>query len=269
MNQIATPFLAAVSALSSMTQRMAKRTTGLGKIKTSDVVPHHVALVVGTLKYTEATRLTAQECFTRELNTLHEVTHAALKQGIRCLSIVLSDFWNTDSSKPLLKFLTTESISLLQSQSGIRLTVQMSPCEGTSAVQEALLKLKTHQPPMGTEKLRLHLILNRDGANELVRATQQLARKVQTGTLSPMMLTQASFEHALRDTTDSDVLDLPEVDLLLHTADRTYLSRTLLWKAAYAELFFSTGHWFEFTQHHLAEALSDYAGRRRTFGGLK
>jgi undecaprenyl diphosphate synthase len=62
--------------------------------------------------------------------------------------------------------------------------------------------------------------------------------------------------------------DAPDVDLLIRTSGEMRLSNFLLWQSAYAELYFTETLWPDFDRHSLFEALRDYAGRKRRFGGL-
>ena len=59
---------------------------------------------------------------------------------------------------------------------------------------------------------------------------------------------------------------LNEVDLMIRTGGEKRLSDFLLWEAAYAELWFTERMWPEFGAEDLRAALSEFAGRNRTFG---
>jgi undecaprenyl diphosphate synthase len=61
--------------------------------------------------------------------------------------------------------------------------------------------------------------------------------------------------------------DLPDPDLLIRTSGELRLSNFLLWQLAYAELVFVETLWPDFGAEDLSNALADYAGRRRRFGG--
>jgi undecaprenyl diphosphate synthase len=62
---------------------------------------------------------------------------------------------------------------------------------------------------------------------------------------------------------------LADVDLVIRTGGEQRLSDFLLWECAYAELFFTSCCWPDFDAAALREALEDYAGRERRFGGLE
>ncbi|HEU4649913.1 MAG TPA: polyprenyl diphosphate synthase [Croceibacterium sp.] len=61
--------------------------------------------------------------------------------------------------------------------------------------------------------------------------------------------------------------DLPPLDLLIRTSGEIRLSNFLLWQAAYAEMVFTDVLWPDFTPAHLEDALANFAGRERRFGG--
>ena len=60
---------------------------------------------------------------------------------------------------------------------------------------------------------------------------------------------------------------LPPLDLLVRTSGEVRLSNFLLWQAAYAEMIFTEVLWPDFTPAHLQDALDQFAGRERRFGG--
>ncbi len=75
------------------------------------------------------------------------------------------------------------------------------------------------------------------------------------------------FERLLHEVDHSSQAAGP-VDLLIRTGNERRLSDFLLWECAYAELYFSDCLWPEFDERQFHQALEDYAGRQRRFGGL-
>jgi undecaprenyl diphosphate synthase len=57
-------------------------------------------------------------------------------------------------------------------------------------------------------------------------------------------------------------------DLIVRTAGEMRISNFLLWQISYAELWVTQTFWPDFRQEHLFNALRDFAGRERRFGGL-
>ena len=61
---------------------------------------------------------------------------------------------------------------------------------------------------------------------------------------------------------------MPDPDLLIRTAGEMRVSNFLLWQISYAELWVTARCWPDFDRATLHQALRDYAGRERRFGGL-
>ncbi|MBR2520335.1 MAG: di-trans,poly-cis-decaprenylcistransferase [Selenomonadaceae bacterium] len=100
------------------------------------------------------------------------------------------------------------------------------------------------------------------GQDEIVRAAQQISRRVQTGELSPEKISVQIFEDTL------DTFGQPPVDLLIRTGGELRLSNFLLWQTAYAEFWFTETPWPEFTPEEFVDALIDFGKRSRRFGAL-
>ena len=60
----------------------------------------------------------------------------------------------------------------------------------------------------------------------------------------------------------------PDPDLLVRTSGEMRVSNFLLWQIAYAELWVTGTLWPDFRKKHLLEALVDYQGRERRYGGV-
>ena len=59
-----------------------------------------------------------------------------------------------------------------------------------------------------------------------------------------------------------------DVDLLIRTGGEQRVSDFLLWESAYAELYFTSRMWPEFSAADLKHAVREFYGRDRRFGGL-
>jgi undecaprenyl diphosphate synthase len=109
----------------------------------------------------------------------------------------------------------------------------------------------------------LCLAINYGGRTELVDAVRSLAEKAGEGTLDPDTIDEDTISDALY------TAGMPDPDLLIRTAGEMRVSNFLLWQISYAELWVTEKCWPEFDTATLHEALHDYAGRERRFGGLK
>jgi undecaprenyl diphosphate synthase len=106
------------------------------------------------------------------------------------------------------------------------------------------------------------IALNYGAQDEMVRATQHLARRVAAGEIAAEDIGVEAISAAL------DTADLPPLDLLIRTSGEQRLSNFMLWQAAYAELYFTDMLWPDFDADALARALDAFRLRDRRFGGL-
>jgi undecaprenyl diphosphate synthase len=60
----------------------------------------------------------------------------------------------------------------------------------------------------------------------------------------------------------------PDPDLLIRTSGEMRISNFLLWQVAYAEIWVTPTLWPDFRRRDLYQAIIDFQGRNRRFGGL-
>jgi undecaprenyl diphosphate synthase len=109
----------------------------------------------------------------------------------------------------------------------------------------------------------LCLAINYGGRTELVDAVRALARQAKDGLIDPNTIDEAAIANALYTS------GMPDPDLLIRTAGEMRVSNFLLWQISYAELWVTDRCWPDFDRETLHQALRDFAGRERRFGGLK
>jgi undecaprenyl diphosphate synthase len=109
----------------------------------------------------------------------------------------------------------------------------------------------------GKDRLQLWIAFDYGGRAEIVEATRRL---VEEGRDPRDIDENAIGSHLYAP-------DMPEPDLLIRTSGELRVSNFLLWQLAYTELVFVDTLWPDFGERHLRQALAEYAGRRRRFGG--
>ena len=115
----------------------------------------------------------------------------------------------------------------------------------------------------GNTGMTLCLAINYGGRTEIVDAVRSIAERVQRGELRPDDIDEAVFSNSLY------TAGMPDPDLLIRTAGEIRVSNYLLWQISYAELWVTPKCWPDFDVPLFHQALRDYAGRERRFGGLK
>jgi len=114
----------------------------------------------------------------------------------------------------------------------------------------------------GNDVLDLVIALNYGGRAELADAARSIAVEVAAGTLEPGDVDEAAVAGRLY------TAGLPDPDLLIRTSGEMRVSNFLLWQIAYSEIAVTDTLWPDFGRDDLLEAVVDYQGRERRFGGL-
>jgi undecaprenyl diphosphate synthase len=95
-----------------------------------------------------------------------------------------------------------------------------------------------------------------------VRASRALAREVADGQRDVASIDAEALAGHL------DTVDIPDPDLIIRTSGEQRLSNFLMWQAAYSELVFVPVLWPDFDKTALIQAVQEFHGRERRFGGL-
>ncbi|MBT8102193.1 MAG: di-trans,poly-cis-decaprenylcistransferase [Gammaproteobacteria bacterium] len=108
--------------------------------------------------------------------------------------------------------------------------------------------------------LLLNVAVAYGGRWDIVTATKRLAVKVASGEIAVDDIDEAGLSSELQ------LGDCPEPDLLIRTGGEQRISNFLLWNLAYAELWFTDTLWPEFDKQQFEIALHTFAQKQRRFG---
>ncbi|MBN2296340.1 MAG: di-trans,poly-cis-decaprenylcistransferase, partial [Pirellulales bacterium] len=121
---------------------------------------------------------------------------------------------------------------------------------------------KTIEMSRNNTGLRICLAINYGARGELLDAVRAIAEEVRSGKLDPESLDEDTVADHLY------TAGMPDPDLLIRTAGEMRLSNFLLWQISYAEVWVTERTWPEFDESLLRQAIADFAGRNRKYGGL-
>ena len=128
------------------------------------------------------------------------------------------------------------------------------------AVQPVHYPREKHSDTAQNSGMVLCLAISYGSRLEIVQAAKKIAALVKKGDMSESDVDIKLF---------SDMLytqDMPDPDLLIRTSGEQRISNFLLWQAAYAELFFSSTLWPDFTAQELDEIIENFGSRERRYG---
>lgn len=121
---------------------------------------------------------------------------------------------------------------------------------------------KAERDTAANDKFHLQIAFNYGGRDEIVRTVKVIAQMALDGKLKPDMVDEELINQML------DTQHIPDPDLVIRTSGEKRVSNFLVWQAAYAEYVFLNEHWPDFDKALFAQALSEFAGRNRRFGGV-
>lgn len=102
----------------------------------------------------------------------------------------------------------------------------------------------------------LALCFNYGGQDEMVDAVKQMVKdKVKADDID-LNTIQEQLYHP----------EVPDIDLIIRTSGEYRTSGFMMWRAAYAELYFTDKYWPDFKMSDFDDALDSYASRQRRFG---
>ncbi len=116
---------------------------------------------------------------------------------------------------------------------------------------------QVEQATASMRRLHLRVALDYSSRDAILQAVARLSTEDRPS--------RESFGRLISQATADDAL---EVDLLVRTGGEKRLSDFLLWESAYAELWFTDKMWPDFGPADLQEAIAEFRGRDRRFGGL-
>ena len=231
----------------------------------SEILPKHIAIIMdGNGRWAKKRGKKRIYGHHEGVKTVREIVENSVELKIKYLSLYTfsTENWNrpkeeVDALMDLLVQTLNEQIADLMKQN-IRLNaigdLNRLPAHTYQTLQDVL------QKTAGNSGMTLSIALNYGGRDEIVQMTKELAKKVKNNIILPENIDENKINLHLYSH------NLPDVDFMIRTGGEKRISNFLLWKIAYAELYFTDVLWPDFNKQHYYEALADYQKRERRFG---
>jgi len=229
-------------------------------------VPRHIAIIMdGNGRWATARGLPRIAGHRRGAEAARRAVIAAAELGVPYLTLFgfSSENWKRPSSEiqdlmGLLRHYLRGEIDELH-RNGVHLKV----VGDLGRLDPDILSLIEHAEAMTRDNLRiiLTIALSYGGRAEIVSAVRAIALQVMSGGLAPEAIDEDCFARYLF------TADLPDPDLLIRTSGEQRISNFLLWQSAYSELVFSKTLWPDFAKTDLQQAIDEFRGRERRYGG--
>ena len=222
----------------------------------------HVALIMdGNGRWAQQRGLPRAVGHREGVEALKRTVKAAPKVGVRCLTVFgfSTENWRRSAEEVsdlmgLVRAYVESDLDRL-TREGVRLRI-LGRREGLPA-DIARIADRAEARTAHNDRFLLQVAFNYGGRADLVDA----ARRFAASGADPDSLDETAFEGLLA------TAGSPPVDMVVRTSGEQRLSNFLLWEAAYAELIFQDILWPDYGEDALADAVAQFSGRQRRYGG--
>lgn len=221
-------------------------------------VPTHLGLILdGNRRWAKSQGLSSLEGHRRGYDNLKDLSRAAFDRGVKYVSAYIFSTENWNRSAEEVNYLMTLALRMVKRdlKELHKDNIRVRWLGSENKVGEKLLKAlrEAEETTKNNTGGQLCLCFNYGGQTEIAAAAEKLRGSNQPITIEAI-------------TSQLYAANVPPVDFLIRTSGEQRLSNFMLWRAAYAELYFVTKHWPAFTEEDLDEALAEFASRQRRFG---
>jgi undecaprenyl diphosphate synthase len=230
-------------------------------------VPGHVAIIMdGNGRWAKVRHLPRVEGHRQGAESVRAIVRVAGEVGVKYLTLYAFSVENWSRPKEEVDTLMKYLARYLKNEIGelnrnnVRLDVIGQIYRLPEFVQEQLRKTMTVLAK--NNGLTLILALSYGGRTEIVDAVRSIAGKVQAGQLDAEEINEQLISQHLY------TRHYPDPDLLIRTSGEMRVSNFLLWQIFYAELVVTPTLWPDFRKAQFFQALEEYGGRHRRFGGV-
>ena len=228
-----------------------------------EVLPRHIAIIMdGNGRWARRRHLPRVAGHRAGIEAVRDTVETAARLGVEVLTLFAFSLENwkrpraeVDTLMGLLReYLDKERRRLLENNIRFHVIGRRDDLDAGIGRQLGRLEDET----ASHTGLTFNIALSYGGRAEIVDACRTLLREG----LAPELLDETEFARRLY--TGSQ----PDPDLLIRTSGELRVSNFLLWQIAYAEIWVTPTLWPEFRRRHLFEAILDFQGRERRYGGL-
>jgi len=231
----------------------------------AEILPRHVAVIMdGNGRWAKQRLLPRKLGHRAGAKAVRKLVESSARRGIQVLSLYAfsTENWQRPAeevdSLMNLFFANLEKELPTLMDNHIRLKVI-----GDRLKLEENLQLRISEVEHKTQNnkgMTLVLAISYSGRWELIEAFKKIIREAtDTKTLLEDLTEEKINQHLA-------LPDFPAPDLIIRTSGEQRLSGFLLWQSAYAELYFTSILWPDFSEQDFDAALTFYQSRERRFG---
>ncbi len=233
-------------------------------------IPRHVGLILdGNGRWANARDLPRTAGHMAGEEALFDTVEGALELGIEWLTAFTFSTENWVRSPEEVEFLMWFNEDLLLRRrddlhrQGVRMLFAGDLADPRIPDRNRVHMAEAVEKTARNDRLHLVFAFNYGSRREITRAAATIAAEVAAGLLRPEEVDEAAVAAHMW------VPEMPDVDLVIRSSGEHRVSNFLLWQSAYAEYWFPGILWPDFGRRDLLDAVIEYQGRERRFGGAE
>ena len=228
-------------------------------------MPKHIAIVMdGNRRWARAQGKPASFGHKAGAKTLEKIVRYANKIGLEYITVYAFSTENWKRAEEEVNALMMLLQSYLDDYSkradseNIRVKVLGDITALSQGMQKSIIKCM--ERTKNNTGVTFNIALNYGGRNEIVKAVQNIAKKIKNNQLEIENINEKTITDNLY------TAGQPDPDLVIRTSGEQRLSNFLPWQVVYSEFLFIEKNWPDFTEQDLDNAIIEYQKRTRKFG---
>lgn len=233
----------------------------------AEKIPRHIAVIMdGNGRWARERGLPRIEGHRRGSEAVRACTAACLEAGVSFLTLYAfsKENWQRppDEVKALMalldRFLAERTAEIMERNIKLKAIGHLDdlPAKARKRLEDSVAR------SAGNTALTLTLALSYGSRTEITDAARAIAREARQGLIDPEAVTEETISSHLY------TAGQPDPDLLVRTSGEMRISNFLLWQLSYTEIVVTDKLWPDFGKEDLFDAIREYAGRHRRFGGV-
>lgn len=230
------------------------------------IMPKHIAIIMdGNRRWAKAKNLDGSLGHKKGAEVLETVVKYCNKIGIEALTVYAFSTENWKRTKEevgaILLLLNMYLDKFLKTADLENIKLRVIGDRDKNMPEEIKAKMiKMEEKTKNNTGLKFNIAFNYGGRDEIVKATQKIAKLVKDGNLDIEDITEETISNNLY------TAGLPDPDLVIRTSGELRTSNFLPWQITYSEFMFLDKYWPDFTTNDIDVAIEEFSKRHRRVG---
>ncbi len=225
------------------------------------ILPEHVAIIMdGNGRWGIKKKNSRNYGHSVGIKIVEKIIEEAILKKIKYLTLFTFSTENWKRPKSEIKFLMSILDNYIQKELNnlIKKKIKLKIIGNLDKFPKSL-KLKLRKAEKLTRlnnKIQIIIALNYGSKEEIINTVKKLNK-------TSIRITEKNISKNLY------TKNIPDPEILIRTGNRNRLSNFLLWQLSYAEIYFVSKLWPDFSRKDFSKIITNFSKVKRNFGGIK